>query len=196
MKQIIQIKKTFFSAIIAASALFIVQSCDNDKKPEDSKDVAEEHNEAKFINKNTEKDAQFIVNAAEINLEEIKLGELAQEKSTMPKIRALGKMMEEAHRKCLDDLTALANKKSITIPTSPTDNVMDTYKKLNNKSEADFNSSYCDMMVKGHKDAIVMFDKASTESTDTDIRDWALATLPELRKHLDHSITCQKTCEK
>ena len=49
-----------------------------------------------------------------------------------------------------------------------------------------------DMMVKGHKDAISKFEKASKDCDDADIRAWALATLPALRTHLDHSLTCQK----
>ena len=52
------------------------------------------------------------------------------------------------------------------------------------------------MMVNGHKDAITMFDKASTESIDEDIKAWAIAMLPVFRTHLDHAITCQEKCEK
>lgn len=60
----------------------------------------------------------------------------------------------------------------------------------------EFNNEYCEMMVKGHKDAIALFEKASTECSDQEVRDWALSTLPALRTHLDHAISCEKTCEK
>jgi hypothetical protein len=36
------------------------------------------------------------------------------------------------------------------------------------------------MMVSGHKDAIATFEKASTDCNETDIKNWATATLPEL----------------
>jgi putative membrane protein len=42
----------------------------------------------------------------------------------------------------------------ISIPTTPTDNPMDAYKKLNDKSGNDFDKAYADMVVSGHKDAI------------------------------------------
>ena len=59
-----------------------------------------------------------------------------------------------------------------------------------------FGKKYSEMMVDGHKDAIELFEKASIESTDPDIRAWANATLPILRTHLEHSLACQKACAK
>lgn len=175
--------------------IIIISACSNKQKPEDTKDVAEEHNEAKFDNKQ-EKDAQFLVNAAEINLEEIKLGQLAQQRGVASHVKDLGKMMEVAHTKSQADLTVLAKSKMISIPTSPTDDAKDTYKKLNDKSGNDFDKAYADLMVKRHKDAIDIFEKASIGSENSDIKNWATAKLPGLRTHLDHSIECQKKCDK
>ena len=169
-------------------------SCNN-SKPEDTKEVAEESNEAKFDNTN-EKDAAFLVAAAEIHLEEIQLGQLAQKNGQMTDVKELGKMMEEEHTKAFKDLQALSSQKQITIPLALTDDGKEANKKLLSKSGKDFDKAYCDMMVKGHKDAIDKFKKASTNATDPDIRKWASDMLPALQTHLDHSITCQKLCEK
>ena len=114
----------------------------------------------------------------------------------MNHVKELGKMMEDAHTKSMNDLTALAKSKNITLPTSTTDNGMDAYKKLSDKSGTDFGKSYSDMMVSGHKDAIALFEKASTSSTDPDIKAWATETLPTLRTHLDHAMMCKKECDK
>lgn len=171
-------------------------SCNEDAKVVDTKDLAEEHNDAKFDNTAKEKDAQFLVNAAEINLEEIELGQLAQQKSKNKLVTDLGKMMQEAHQTSMNDLTALAAKKVITIPNTATENAKEAFKKLDEKSGKEFDNDYCKLMVDGHTKAISIFDKASTESNDADIKAWALATLPTLREHLDHAISCQKECEK
>lgn len=176
--------------------ILLFASCSNNQKPEDTKDVAEEHNEAKFDNNNQEMDAQFLVNAAEINLEEIQLGQLAQQIGRTTHVKELGRMMEKSHSKALLDLTALAKSKMITIPGSPTDHAQDAYKTLNEKSGNDFDKAYVDMMVSGHKDAIAAFEKASHDCNDTDIKNWASASLPDLRAHLDHSIDCQKKVDK
>lgn len=195
MKKISYFKNALLQVTFVTTILLIA-SCGYNQKPEDTKDVAEEHNEAKFDNIKQENDAQFLVNAAEINLEQIQLGKLAQQIGRTTHVKELGKMMEDAHTKSLKDLTALAKSKLITIPTSPTDNAQDAYKKLNETSGNDFDKAYADMMVNEHKDAIGAFEKASTDSYDTDIKNWATVSLSDLRKHLDHSIDCQKKCEK
>ena len=129
-------------------------------------------------------------------MEEIQLGKLAQNNSLNTEVKDLGKMMETEHANAQSDLVALAAQKQITLPTSLTDDGQEANKKLMDKQGKDFDKDYCDMMVKGHKDAISKFEKASTEATDPDIRNWALAMLPGLRMHLDNFISCQNKLDK
>ena len=194
MKKTSYIKRTLLQVTFVAAVL-VMASCSNNQKPKDTKNVAEEHNDAKFNDNRQEKEAQFLVNAAEINLEEIQLAQLAQQNGTTAHVKELGKMMETAYTKSQNDLTALAKTKMITIPTSPTDNALEAFKKLNEKSGTDFDKAYADLMVSKHKDAIATFEKASTDENDPDIKNWATTSLPDLRKHLDHSIDCQEKCK-
>jgi len=189
------IKNALFKATFVTLVLLFA-SCGPNKKTEDPKAVAEEHNKAKFDENNKEQNAQFLVNAAEINLEEIQLGQLAQQNGRTTHVKELGKMLEDAHTKSQNDLTALAKNKSITIPVSPTNNSQDAYNKLKEKSGNDFDKAYADMMVSKHKDAIAAFEKVSTDSNDPDIKNWAIVSLIDLRKHLDLSIICQKKCNE
>jgi putative membrane protein len=188
-------KTVFIQAILIIAIIISISSCENNNS-KDTKDVAEDHNDAKFDKNDNEKDVQFLVNAAEINMEEISLGQLAQHKGSTNHVKELGKMMEESHTKSMAELTALAQTKSISLPTSQTDNVKEAYKNLNEKSGNDFGKEYSSMMVNGHKKAIELFEKASTECTDPEIKAWAAATLPILRTHLDQAMICKKQCEK
>ncbi len=195
MKKLTFLKGTLISATLVASIL-LVASCGSSQKPEDAKDVAEEQNEDMFDNNKQEEDAQFLVNAAEINLEGIQLGQLAQQKGGTAEVKELGKMVEDVHTKSLNDLKRLANSKMITIPTSPTDDAKDAYETLNKKSGNDFDKAYADMMVSEHEDAIDVFEEASTESYDADIKNWATVSLANLRTHLNHSIDLQKKSDE
>jgi putative membrane protein len=190
MKKINYIKKALLPVTFVA-AILIMASCGYNQKPNDTKVIAEERNDEKFDNYKQEKDAQFLVNAAEINLEQIQLGQLAQQNGRTAQVKELGKMMEDAHTKSLNDLTALAKSKMITIPSSSTDNAQDAYKELNEKSDNDFDKAYVDLMVSEHKDAIEAFEDASTDSNDSDIKNWATVSLPGLRSHLNHSVDLQ-----
>jgi putative membrane protein len=198
------IKASIISLFIS-TALVGFTSCENktethaEEKHSESKteEVAKDQNDAKFNDNDDEKNAKFLVKAAEINLEEIALGKLAQEKSTNADVKELGKMMEKAHTKAFEDLKGLASKKGISIPTENTEDIKNAWTKLNDKTDQkDFNKAYTDKMVSGHKDAVDLFEKQSTESSDADIRAWATSMLPELRKHLDHAVTVQNKVDK
>jgi len=145
---------------------------------------------------NRVKDAQFLVKATEINLEEIQLGQLAQQKSTRMDIKQFGAMMVDDHTKAQSSLTALALKKLITIPTILDSAARSDYQKLNNLSGSAFDSHYSDMMVNGHTLAIDLFQKESIATGDTDIRQMATAILPALQNHLNYALSCQKECEQ
>lgn len=198
-------KTTKFKAaasIILLSATLGFVSCDNDKHDHTAdeqhhaesktEEVAKDQNDAKFNDNDDEKNAKFLVKASEINLEEIALGKLAIEKSKNADVKALGTKMVAAHTKANEELKGLAAKKNISIPTENTQDVNDTYRKFTDKTDLkEFNQDYADKMVSGHKDAIDLFEKQSTESSDADIRAWATSMLPGLREHLDQSIVIQ-----
>ena len=195
MNKRIKIGHLLLQSILIVLSVIGTSSCSDNTDTAATKDTAEEKNKAKF-NPNNEKDAEFLVNAAEINLQEIKLGQLAQQNSTIKGVQDFAKVMEEGHSASMHQLIALANSKAMVIPTVPTDNITDTYQKLRSLKEKDFNKEYCDMMVNGHKDAIALFKKAAAEAVDPEIKQWAVATLPELQIHLDLAIACQKSLEK
>lgn len=132
-------------------------------------------------------DSSFLIKVAEMQLEEIRLGRLAQQKGTTPQVKELGKMMEDEHTKALASLETLARNNSITIPTTASSDSENHYNDLNGKTGADFGKSYSQMMVEHHEDAIELFEKASEDSENAQIKAWATTQLPILRTHLQHA---------
>lgn len=141
-------------------------------------------------------DAQFLARAAEIDLQEIQLGQLAQQKGIAMDAKELGRAMEKEHTQLLSDLTALAKKKGIALPKTATHEAMEEYNELNNKSERRFNEEYCELVIKEHKEAVSLFEKASKEASDPEIREWAETTIPALKTHLANAKLCKEKCEK
>ena len=126
-------KNSYFYRLCALSMLFLgaltlsVQSCN--KKAPDTEEAAEEQNEAKFGNDSTgvdndnkEKDSEFLMAVAEVDMKEIELGKLAQ-KSANADVKALGTMMVTEHSKTSEEVKALAASKNITLPAGPTEDV-------------------------------------------------------------------------
>lgn len=185
------ILKTTLLQLVALLFMLPFVGCEDRNKQTDSAEVAEEMNEPND-DATREKDEEFLMKAAEINHEDIQLGQLAQQKGTHPDVKALGKMMEDAHTKALADVTALASRKGIAVPTSPTKDVQDLYQNMSQKEGTDFDKDFCDKMVQGHKRAINLFENRAEESKDPDIRTWASSALPDLRNHLSQSEACEE----
>lgn len=189
-------KHIVFQVMLLVTSLFFITSCEN-KAGKDSKDVAEERNDEMEGDLNKERDEDFLIKATEINMEDIQLGQLAQQKATMPDVKNLAKMITDEHNKAMADLKALAGRKSIAIPTAMTDKVKNAYDKLNEKAPGnDFDKEYCDMTVKGHNDAIDAFEKAASNAYDADIKAWAASMLPGLRSHLEQANACEEKLKK
>src|SRR5436853_6188783 len=94
--------KHFFLSFISIAVIGL-WSCKNETGTPDNKKEAEEHNDAKFDNK-SEKDAQFVVDAADIHLTEISLGQLAENNARADDVKELGRIMNRDHKKGYDDL--------------------------------------------------------------------------------------------
>jgi putative membrane protein len=177
--------------IIVFPAIFVACNNNNNAPKEDNKKTAEEMNDAKF-NHEGEKDAEFVTDVQDINLTEMNLGQLAASKAMMTETKDLGKMMETSHKKAYDDLASLAAKKTISVPSAMSDASKKDYDNLSQKTGVDFDKDFCDMMVKGHKDAIDKFEKGTKDLSDPDLQAWASNMLPALRAHLDNAMKCQE----
>ncbi|MEN0009919.1 DUF4142 domain-containing protein [Flavobacterium nitrogenifigens] len=185
-------------AILGAGLIIIfLQSCKNETKQEDPKEVAEDANEAKFDSIDSkEDDSEFLVDQAEINLAEIEIGKLAQTKSTNPEVKKFGKMLVDEHTKSASEVSALAKAKNFTLPTSLTEEGQEEYNKLNEKSGADFDKKFADMMIDGHEKAIKKLDKAAKDANDQEVRTWASTNIAGLTAHLEHAKLLKQNLDK
>jgi putative membrane protein len=189
--------------LIFMSAVFVfgMVACNTQKPAEDMStsattetDVVENQNVSNTTSAadtGSANDARFLVEAAEINYQEINLGQLAQKNSKNADVLALAKMMISDHSKALDEVKALADKKSVTIPNSA-DAKGEAAGRLSALKGNEFDRAYCDEMVNGHQQAIDKFEAASKNGKDEDVKGWASKMIPSLQTHLQHSKDCQK----
>lgn len=202
MKNLIKNKTLLLFSICMTATLFFATSC-KDSKMEDSTTQAEQENTSNLEQDDqtilvveNDNNADFLMEAAEMQLEEISLGKLAQEKGTSSHVKELGQMMETEHKKSFAELKALSQSKSVLIPTAITEDSQDNYNKLADKSGNEFGKAYSKMMVDHHKDAISLFEKAANDSEDQEIRAWASEKLSVLKTHLEHAEKCKEECDK
>jgi putative membrane protein len=188
-------KKIMLNAAIFAAAVFMATSCSDRRANDDSKDVAEDQNEAKFDDTDMEKDTEFAVKAADGGMLEVKLGELAQQKGMNPEVKNLGKMMVDDHSKANEELKALAQTKNISLPMTLSEECQKTYDKLAAKTGEDFDDAFTEHMVKDHKDDIDAFKKEAEKGEDPDLKSWAAGKLSTLEHHLDMAKVAEKAVD-
>ncbi|MFC0518432.1 DUF4142 domain-containing protein [Mucilaginibacter angelicae] len=140
----------------------------------------------------TADDAKFATEAANAGLAEVAVGQLASEKATNAKVKDFAKMMVTDHTKANDELMAIAKNKNITLPSAPDEDHQKMKADLAAKSGSDFDKAYVDAMVKGHKKVESLFEDASKNCKDADLKAFAAKTLPTIQHHLAEIEAIQK----
>ncbi len=194
-------KPTIFGKAILSLGVLALSlgtiSCKNEPKAEDTKEIAEDENEAKFDNtKEAEKDAEILVDAAEFDLEQRELGKLAQSKAVSTDVKNLGKMMENHHNESFAKLSALAKEKQISIPTALTEDGQKEYARLNKTDAKNFDRDYLDRVYKEHHDAIEDFTQDAQATKSVEIKAYLESMLTTLKNHHDEVEKLQTTLIK
>lgn len=153
-----------------------------------SKEVAEDRNDDKFNEKDTEKDAQFVVDAISANYAEIRLANEAEKYATDKEVKELAAMLVTQHTKLLDELKKYAASKVISVPTDETSSDEKNAEDLKTKKE--FDKKWCADMKDMHEKTIKKFEDASNDLSDPELKNLAANALPEIRRHYDKIVTC------
>lgn len=192
-------KKILLTLAIACS-IVAIQSCGNGAK-NDSKETADSINEAKApenMDDNqvaatplsvSEEDAKFVTEAANGGMAEVELGKLAQQKAQHADVKAFGDMMVNDHSKANEELTTLAQAKSITVPATLGTEQQKVKDDLSKKTGREFDKAYIDDMVEDHEKDVKLFEDASKNLKDAELKAFVDKTLPTLKAHLEHSKT-------
>lgn len=201
MKNLMNFKALFLYSFCLAGPMFFASSCSENKRT-DSQEVAKQENMKRLTSNDNaavvienDNDAKFLMKAAEIEHELISLGKLAQEKGNNTEVKDFGKMIETDHNKTLTEIRTLAQSKSISIPTSITDDSKNHWDDLNKRTGNDFGKSYSKMMVDRHEDAIDLYEEVIEDTEDPEIRAWASKRLSALRTHHERAKEFKKNTD-
>ncbi|EHQ28283.1 outer membrane protein-like protein [Mucilaginibacter paludis DSM 18603] len=189
----------------AAIAVFCLQACHSNK---DSKATADSTNKANDVTSKPandiatatgmttdSQDAKFAVEAANGGMAEVMLSRLAQDKGS-GKVKDFGAMMVMDHRKANNELMTLAKGKNITLPSVVGADEQKYFNDLSKKSGEDFDKAYIQLMIDDHKNDIKVFDDASKNLKDPDLKAFADKTLPTLKMHLSSIVKIDSALKK
>ena len=134
----------------------------------------------------TQEDQAFLENAIQGSHAEIEGSRLALEKTKSQDVRQFAEKMIEDHGKMVDEASALATTKDMTPPDGPSVMQMTEVTALKALTGGAFDAMYVNRIgVAAHETTVEMFEKASREAQDPDVKAMATKVLPKLREHLE-----------
>lgn len=132
----------------------------------------------------SESDYRFLEKAARGGLEEVELGQMAQQKGTSQAVRSFGQRMVTDHTKLNNELKQIASQKGALLPGAMSHHENSTIQHLQNANGADFDKTYAKDMVKDHRKDLKEFQDAAQKLSDPDLRTFAQKAVAKLQEHL------------
>lgn len=138
-------------------------------------------------------DQQFVDFAAQTDMVEANLGQLAQNVASSQPVKDYAQMLVTDHTKDFNQLYDIAHQANLNRPNAidaEHDKMIDPFQKLKG---AAFDHRYIQEMITGHTKAIVVYKKESADAQNPALKSYAEQTLPVLQKHLDGAKALEKS---
>jgi putative membrane protein len=138
-------------------------------------------------------DQQFIDMAAQIDMVEANLGQLAQAASSSDQVKQYAQMLITDHTADYQQLKALAQQANLTVPTAidaeHNKAMIGPFQKLKG---AAFDRKYAQEMVAGHTKALAVYKKEATGAENPVVKSYAASVESVLEKHLSDAKSLNK----
>ena len=139
-------------------------------------------------------DQQFVDFAAQPDMVEANLGQMAQNVAESQGVKDYGQMLVTDHTKDFSDLHAAAQQANLTVPdaidSAHNKEMIDPFQKLKG---AAFDHKYIQEMIKGHTKALDVYKKEAQDAQNGAIKQYAQTAIPVLQKHLDGAKALEKS---
>lgn len=134
----------------------------------------------------------FAQQAAQTDLAEIAMAQLAMGNGEHPSVRKLGEMMVIEHTRSHEALKSIAAEKHIPLPSTLNNDNAERRARLAGLSGDEFDQAYVSEAVAAHGHAVTLFKEAAARCTDGELKAYAAETLPVLEAHLAQIVAIQR----
>jgi putative membrane protein len=130
---------------------------------------------------------EFLKEAAQANLTEISMANVAEGRSQNTQVKDLARMMRTDHEQNYTQLQSIAQAHGLALDPKLDMWNQHEVNRLQKAKDAEFDQEYTKVMLKNHVKCIKHFDKAAADIDEQDVKQYAQNTLPALRHHLQKS---------
>ena len=147
--------------------------------------LAQKKHTAKGAAGATMTDQEFVDFAAQTDMLEAHLGQMAADKADRQDVKDYAQMLVTDHTADYKQLSDLATKAGLTVPKgldAAHDKMIAPFEKLKGGA---FEMHYLTEMIAGHTKAIATYKHEAADAQNADLKAYANQALPTLEKHLD-----------
>jgi putative membrane protein len=141
----------------------------------------------------TMSDQQFVDFAAQTDMVEANLGQMAGSVASAQPVKDYAQMLVTDHTNDFNQLYTVAQQANLTRPNAigaeQNKAMIDPFQKLKG---AAFDHKYAQEMIAGHTKAIAVYKKEAADAQNPALKSYAEQVLPVLQKHLDAAKALEK----
>lgn len=130
-------------------------------------------------------DKVWMKKAHQVNMAEIKAGQLAEKQGKAAVIKQVGHTLISDHRMLDRQLTQAAHALGVSLPDMPSAKQIATMQMLQTKSGAKFDKTWARAMLHAHMKAINKTEMEISRASSPKVKQLAQKTLPVLQTHLN-----------
>jgi putative membrane protein len=129
-------------------------------------------------------DSKFLRDAIQTDIAEVKLSELALQRSNDNGVRELAARLQADHSTAMQQTAAVATTLGVTPPAGATPDAQEHYASLSKLSGPEFDAAFVSHMVAAHRAAIGKFGEQTHANPNAAIAGLVARLLPTLEQHL------------
>jgi putative membrane protein len=133
----------------------------------------------------SERDEDFVREAASGGMMELELARLAQQNAQSQRVKNFAAMIVKEHSKANEELRTIASNKNFTFPAAMENADNNEINDLQEERGADFDRKFMDQMVDDHEKSVEKFKKQAEDGKDPELKAYATKILPVLIAHQD-----------
>jgi putative membrane protein len=131
----------------------------------------------------TPADSAALISLAQDSIAEVRLAQLAQQRSASDQIRMLAQRLIADHNRANAQLYPLAQQRGVVIPQTLDPMYVPVEQRLSALSGPQFDVAFLEQMIADHAKASAMLDRIAATAVDPALRSWATSQLPVIREH-------------
>lgn len=134
-------------------------------------------------NRLSSSDRLFMQRAAQGNMAEIRLSQLALQRASSDDVKQYAQQMIDQHTQANNQLMQLASQKNVTLPKQLDAQHQQIERQLQGLSGTSFDRAYMRAMVNDHAQTVTLFQRQTQQGQDRDVVAFASNLLPAIQQH-------------